>query len=272
MPGTAYVFLDRDEEQRRLIAQARLFDPSTGRLFAAAGLAPGMRVLDLGSGAGNVAILAAGMVGPDGEVVGVERDARAVASARARLEAEGVTNVRLVEGDVQTLDGLEGPFDAVVGRLILMYLPDPAAALRRAAGLLPPGGLLCVQEADLAYAWCHPEGPLWARIRTLFLETLDRAGVEARMGLGLQHVFRSAGLPQPRMRLEAVVVGGEEAPSWGWANLVRGILPVMERLGVAAAQEIGPGDLAERLDAERARHDAVVLGPPLTGAWARLPG
>jgi ubiquinone/menaquinone biosynthesis C-methylase UbiE len=76
----------------------------------------------------------------------VERDPGAVKAAAARVEQAGLSNVRFVHGDAQTLDGVEGGLDAVVGRLVLMYLPDPVAALARAAHLLRPGGLICVQE------------------------------------------------------------------------------------------------------------------------------
>ena len=124
-----YPFADRAAEDERLIAQGRLFDPLTQRFLRQAGLAPGMRVLDLGSGAGNVARLAAELVGPDGAVVGIERDPAAVELARRRTDAP---NVEYRVGDAETLDGVEGGFDAVVGRLVLMYLKDPAAALRRA--------------------------------------------------------------------------------------------------------------------------------------------
>jgi SAM-dependent methyltransferase len=268
----AYAFEDRDDEDRRLVAQARLFDPSTERLFAAAGIAQGMRVLDLGSGAGNVALLAARAVGPTGSVVGVERDPEAVVRIRRRLVEAGVEHVSVLEGDVQALDGVEGPFDAVVGRLILMYLPDPATALRRAAALLRPGGLVCMQEADLAYVWCAPATPLWSQVRSWFVETLERAGVEARMGLRLREAFLGAGLPAPQMMMEAFVEGGEDAPSWGWANVVKGIAPLMERLGVASAAELRPETLAERLHGERGAVDAVVVGPPMMGAWAAVPG
>jgi ubiquinone/menaquinone biosynthesis C-methylase UbiE len=89
-----------------------------------------MRVLDLGSGAGNVARLVAELVGPGGAVVGVERDPVAVELARRRTDAP---NVEFRVGDVQTLQDVEDGFDAVVGRLVLMYLTDPVAALRRAA-------------------------------------------------------------------------------------------------------------------------------------------
>src|SRR5262249_36160967 len=58
-------------------------------------------------------------------------------------------------------------FDAAVGRLILMYLPDPAAALRRAAGLVRPGGLVCFHESDLSYDWAAPMTRCGRRMRAV---------------------------------------------------------------------------------------------------------
>ncbi len=144
----SYPFSDRVAEDERLVSQGELFDPLTRRLFEQAGLAPGMRVLDLGSGAGNVARLAAEFVGPTGAVVGIEADPAAVDLARRRTH---VDNVEFRVGDVQTLAGVEGHFDVVVGRLVLMYLTDAAAALREAATRLRPAGLICMHEADLTY-------------------------------------------------------------------------------------------------------------------------
>src|SRR5881394_3096427 len=117
----SYPFTDRAAEDERLIAQGVVFDPLTRRVLRHAGLVPGMRVLDLGSGAGNVARLVADLVGPDGSVVGIEQDPTAVALARRRTDAP---HVEYRVADVQTLDGIEDGFDAVVGRLVLMYLPD----------------------------------------------------------------------------------------------------------------------------------------------------
>jgi SAM-dependent methyltransferase len=264
-----YVFTDRSEEQRRLQSQAEIFDPLTERVFRAAGLEPGMRVLDLGSGAGDVAMLAARLAGPDGQVLGVERDRDAVSGARARLQEAGVTNVNFVEGDVQTLDGLEAGFDAVVGRLVLMYLPDPVTALRRAAELLRPGGLICLQEGDMTYDWAQPMTPLWVQVRSWFLQTLEQVKVAPRMGLSLHADFVAAGLPAPELRLECAVMGGTEPPAWAWAQVVRGVLPFMEQLGIAGAADVQPGTLAQRLQHDVVASDGVVIGPPLIGAWAR---
>jgi SAM-dependent methyltransferase len=94
MNTSQYAFADRAQEQRRLATQAELLDPLTERVFREAGLGTGMRVLDLGSGAGDVAILAARLVGREGEVIGVERDPEAVAWAADRVAQVGLSNVR----------------------------------------------------------------------------------------------------------------------------------------------------------------------------------
>ncbi|HEY2526671.1 MAG TPA: class I SAM-dependent methyltransferase [Xanthobacteraceae bacterium] len=271
MERSVYLFADREKEQRRLERQAELLDPLTERVFQAAGLKPGTRVLDLGSGAGDVAMLAARLVGSDGKVVGVERDPAAVVAATARVKRAGLSNVHFVQGDVQTLDGFEGDLDAVVGQLVLMYLPDPAVSLARAPQLVRPGGLICVQEGDMAYDWAEPMTPLWTQVRAWFLETLRQARVAPRMGLSLYSSFVAAGLPPPELKLECAIGGGAEAAAWGWANVVLGVLPLIERLGVATAADLQPDTLAERLLRDVLAADGIVIGPPLVGAWAHTP-
>jgi SAM-dependent methyltransferase len=265
---TDYPFADRVAEDERLVAQGSLFDPLTRRLLERAGLAPGMRVLDLASGAGNVARLAAEIVGPGGAVVGIEKDPAAVELARRRTD---VTNIEFREGDVQTLQDVEGDFDAVVGRLFLMYLADPVAALSRAATRVRPGGLICMHEADLAYQPASPYTPLWCQAHTWFLEALEKAGIEQRMGPVLFTAFRAAGLPGPRLLIETFAEGGPDAPAWGWANVISAAVPLMERTGVAMYAEVDPATLADRLLAETLACDGCVIGPPMTGAWVTVP-
>lgn len=166
--------------------------------------------------------------------MGIERDPEAVTAAQRRTVA---ANVEFRVGDVQTLEGVEDGFDAVVGRLVIMYLPDPVAAIRRAAARVRPGGLVCLHEADLDYLWASPQPPLWSQVRGWFLDTLGKAGIETRMGPRLYAAFRDAGLPAPRLAVQAHAEGGPDAPAWGWANVVSGAVPLMERLGVATRPE-----------------------------------
>jgi SAM-dependent methyltransferase len=275
-PGesSSYVF-ERGEgqEERRLEAQSKVIDPLSERLFREAGLTAGMRVLDLGSGAGDVSMLAARIVGPLGAVVGLESSPEAINTARRRTKLAGLPNVTFVEGDVRELDRAldpQGPmFDAVVGRLVLQFVREPAAVLRVAARLVRPGGLLCFQECDDWYTWAYPASALWDQVRDWFLKALQGAGVEQRMGLRLFQAFLDAGLPAPQLRLEAPIGGGQDAPGFLWAGVVRAMVPIMDRLGIASSSDIEPETLVARLSAETLANNGIVIGLVMVGAWAR---
>jgi SAM-dependent methyltransferase len=108
-PTSNYALGSTDAEHERLIRQAARIDPIIERFFCEAGIGPGQRVLDLGSGVGDVALLVGKLVGPSGEVVGVERDPRSIARARARVAEAGLRNVTFTQSDVSQIpsDALE---------------------------------------------------------------------------------------------------------------------------------------------------------------------
>src|SRR5262249_43329737 len=181
-----------DAEQERLIRQAALIAPITERFFREAGIGPGQRVLDLGSGMGDVAMLLARLVGPAGEVVGIERDANSIARAKARAAAAGLHNVSFLNSDVNNIVS-NRPFDVAVGRFILMFLPDPVSVLRSAVGLVRPGGVVAFQEPSWAPMLALGAGlPLWSRTRHLIHETLLRSRADREMGPALYRVFQEA--------------------------------------------------------------------------------
>jgi SAM-dependent methyltransferase len=261
-----------EEERQRLIEQAGFFGGFTERLLVDAGIGPGMRVLDVGCGVGDVSLLVASLVRPEGAVLGVDSNPLALGHARERVSAMGLTNVDFVEGDIRDL-AFDEPFDAAVGRLVLMYLADPAATLRRIAALLRPGGIIAFQELTLTESGLtYPEAPLLQRTGTLINETFRRAGMEMEMGLKLYPAFIAAGLPAPAMRAERPIGGGPDFPGYRWmAQITRSILPLMEQLGVANAEDIDVETLVERLREEVVGSGGVVAMPTLMGAWARKP-
>ena len=136
-----------EHEHRRLERQAARWRTSTEQFLREAGLQEGARVLDLGSGIGDVAMLVARIVGPSGEVVGVELDPKSAERARARAADAKIENLSFVAGDLSALGGMP-PFDAVVGRFILQFLPDAAGALRRVSRLVKAGGVVAFQEVS----------------------------------------------------------------------------------------------------------------------------
>ena len=119
-----YVLGHSKFELKRLATQARLIDPITRRFFASAGICEGMTVLDVGSGAGDVSLLLAAMVGPNGSVVGTDPAHDAIATAERRIEAAGIANVTFRHGDPTQMT-FGDPFDAVVGRYVLQFMADP---------------------------------------------------------------------------------------------------------------------------------------------------
>ena len=154
----AYELGHSDRELKRLETQALLIDPMTRQYFSSAGLEAGMRVLDIGSGAGHVAFLAAELVGATGEVIGTDRSPEAVTAALAEAKARSLVNVSFRLGDPTTL-AFDRPFDAVVGRYVLMFSPDPAAMLKGIVGHLRPGGIIVFHEAGGLGARSYPPRP-----------------------------------------------------------------------------------------------------------------
>src|SRR5215470_3874280 len=130
-----YALGNTDAVHERLIRQAVYLAPGTERLFREAGIGPGHRVLDLGSGVGDVAMLVSRLVGPSGEVVGIERDPRSISRAKARADEAKLHNVSFIQCDVSEVRSSK-PFDAAVGRFILEFVPDPVAVLRRLSQLV----------------------------------------------------------------------------------------------------------------------------------------
>ena len=266
-----YVLGHSDRELNRLQAQARLIGPITERFFREAGIDSGMRVLDVGSGAGDVSFLAADIVGESGEIVGVDRAPAALELGRARAVAGARRNVIFVEGDPCQM-AIDKPFDAVIGRYVLMFQRDPAAMLRKLAGHVRPGGLIAFHEIDWGGITSCPAIPTFERCLRWGAETLRLSGAETQMGRNLYSTFISAGLSPPTLRLEALVRGAAHSSDLLhlFTELMATLLPDMERLGVASADDVGLGTLLERMNEEAVATASVVIGHYQVGAWSRV--
>jgi SAM-dependent methyltransferase len=272
MDGTpVYALGDGAEEHRRLMLQSRFIGELTEALLTRAGLAEGMRVLDVGCGAGDVSLLAREFVGASGSVLGIDRSPDSVALARRRASSAGWHNLSFEES---TLDALrvQGPFDALVGRLILLYLPQPAEALKQLARLVRPGGLVIFHEMDIGTGRSLPALPLFQRVGDWITATFERAGVDTEMGSRLFTTYRRAGLPAPQLLSAARAVGGDCPELCAWlAGTIASLLPLAEKLGVATRDEVQIETLASRLGAEIVASGGVVHAPVFVGAWARMP-
>ena len=267
-PKADYALGYTDAEQGRLIRQATLIAPHTERLFREAGIGVGDRVLDLGSGMGDVSMLVAQLVGASGEVVGIERDPTSIERAQARVAAVGCRNVSFLNADVNNIV-TDRPFDAVVGRFILMFLPDPVSVLRSVSRLVRPGGVLAFQEPSwIPLLALGDRLPLWSCVLRSIHETILRSGANPEMGLALYSIFQEIGLSAPHMHLE-IPLGSDTGFVRIISDLVCSLRPLAHQHGVSF-EELGDfNTLPDRICAEIAAANTVVSVVPLVGAWSR---
>lgn len=269
-----YILGQSTHEYERLMLQARLLRPYTEKYFRTAGLEPGMRVLDLGSGMGDVALLAADIVGPSGAVVGLDRDANVLKRATERTVEQGCSS--WVTFQATNLEDFAPPelFDAVIGRYILLYQPDPGATIRKLTQFLKPGGIVAFHELDFTDP--RPSDPpcaLWDEVYALLHGAFTRAGAPPDYGRRVATAFVDAGLGFPTVVADSVIGGAPGSYVYRWiANTFISVVPRFKDLGLALPDHI-PADQTLHAKLEKAVQAAgsQLLGPTQYGAWTRKP-
>jgi SAM-dependent methyltransferase len=229
-----------------------------------------MRVLEIGSGMGDVSLLAAQIVGPAGHVLGIDRNATAVAAAAQRAVDHGCSS--WVSFETSDLDRFEtaDSFDALVGRYILICLPDPAATIRNLLRFVRPA-IVVFHDVDFTHP--HPSYPpgLYDQVFALLGEVFRRAGRHPDFGRRLGNTFLSAGLPFPTVVSETIVGGGAGSDVYSWiASTIVSLAAQLEKFGLTLPPEFAAdGTLAARLEQEAVGLGAQLLSPVQFGAWAR---
>ena len=265
----SYVMGNTSEEADRLGIQASLYDRHTEYLLRTAGLREGMRVLDVGCGTGEVSLAAARVVGSSGRVLGVDMDPGVLERARENAAASSVRNVSFEQG---TLPDLEVPeaFDALVGRLILIHLDDPVAAVKGLTRFVRPGGVVTFQDFNTSRTRAIPAVPVVTESVEWICAALREGRREPDMGERLAEVLRLSGLSDPSVAVAVPTGGPDSAAVTLIAESTRSLLPVMERGGIATAEEVDIDTLRARMVRACTEVQATVYVPELVAAWAEV--
>lgn len=266
-----YVLEQGSNEYERLIRQSGMFAPATRRLMVEAGIGPGMRVLDIGCGVGDVSLLCADLVGPTGSVVGIDREASAVELARIRASQADHGHLSFLVGDYREL-AISALFDAIVGRLVLMYAADPTAAVYSLLSHVRPGGVVAFHEMNSEVSIAHPPSPTYSKIVGWWREVCSRAGIDREMGPKLYSTLADAGVVDPRVHVEAFVGGGPDFPGYAYmAGVARSLVAVMPQLGLVPPPEPELASLEEQFRREVVEGGGSVTLQMLYGGWGRVP-
>jgi SAM-dependent methyltransferase len=266
-----YALGSDDAEIERLQTQAAIIAEPTALLFARGGLTPGMRVLDLGSGPGDVSFLVADIVGEGGSVVGVERDPAQLAVANQRRDGLGLTNVEFRAGDVRTFVDSE-PFDAAVCRLLLMHLPDAVDVLAHQMENLRPGGVFVAVDYDMGGARAMPEVALYSTIRDWLRAGFAYAQVDPFVGMRLPVLFARAGYGDVgSMGLQTYWPPQNRDAAAYLVGVVNAMKDAIVGSGAATEADLGLDTLADRFADAVEEAGAVYSPPTVAGAWGRRP-
>ena len=271
-PETEYILGHSDREIRRLMHQAAILRPITERLLRGAGIGRGMRVLDLGCGAGDVSMLAAELVGAAGSVVGIDRSQEAIAVARRRARTAELRHVHFEEATVGAFSGIQ-PFDMVIGRYVLIHQDDPVAFIRKAADLARPGGVVAFHELCVRGQGVQslPTVSLWQQAGEWIRMAFQAAAPHHDAGGRLIEHFSRAGLPQPTVFCESPVGRGEDSPLVAWiADTLESFLPQLAKMRILTADTIAIETFEDHLRTALVEAKSQIVGPAQFCAWTRV--
>ena len=274
MKSIRYALGTSQAETERLELQSRLLQPATERLLREAGLRSGMRVLDIGTGTGEVALLAGEIVGQSGYVLGIDHNKIIIDYARQKNEQRHKPNcIDFRSVPFQDLNpGQE--FDLVVGRFVLAFQPEPAAFLRKIVGHVKPGGTIAFLEPTASLTddtKSTPAVPLWNQTVNQIIEAFRSGGARADQGFWLTETFFQAGLAEPTLFRDPLVGSTNTSQVIKWACLTKQSLrPIIEKMDGITEADLEIETLEQRLrDAASATHSQLTL-VSATGAVVRV--
>jgi ubiquinone/menaquinone biosynthesis C-methylase UbiE len=268
--STTYALGHADTEVQRLLLQGRLYNGYTEHALRLAGLRPGMRVLDIGSGPGDVSFIAARLVGPTGTVLGVDAAPAMIELARARAAEQDLSTVHFTQSAIDAIT-LDEPVDAVIGRLILMHLPDPVAALRQLSSHVRPGGVIAFSETDITATSSIPNMPLFEKVTAGIARAFEAMGLNPRFGTTLHTIFAEAGLGPPRLTLGSAIGTAADTDILAYgAEVWRLVSPIAQQGGFAIDEVADINNFVPQFREEAIAVNALIAMPALITAWARV--
>jgi SAM-dependent methyltransferase len=188
-------------ELGRLLTQAEAYEPQANWLLDQIGVQPGWRAVDIGCGPIGILNLLSKRVGRRGTVVGLEREARFVDMAKAKLAKRGLVNVQMVEADALKTGLEKESFDLVHERLVMINISARDEFLAEMLSLLRPGGIAALEDVDNVSWLCQPAHPSWDILLNAFHTVFHADGGDGFIGRRLPVLLHAAGVQNIQVKI-----------------------------------------------------------------------
>jgi SAM-dependent methyltransferase len=263
-----YLLGDSRSESVRLKAQARLWDPTAQALFDRLGIRPGWQVLEIGPGQGSLHLELRRRV--QGPVDAVERSAAFAAHLEASCRRDGLGAGRLWASDLMDATLPEGRYDLVFARWVFLFLPEPAAHLRRIVRALKPGGLLAILDYHRESFTLVPRPSDWEAFLAADRAFFASQGGDASIGSRLPTLYRQVGLEMVDVAA-TVMVGGPGSAVWDWLSTF--FLGVLDRYSaIPPFTEAAALRLRRAWRAAARQPTSLMIAPAVLDVVGRKPG
>jgi len=257
-------------ELQRLLAQAEVYEPESKWLLDQIGIQPGWCTVDVGCGPIGILNLLSHRVGPQGSVVGLEREPRFVEVARAEIAKRGLRNVSVVQADALNTGLEKNAYDLVHERLVLLNISARAALLTEMLSLLRPGGTVILADVDNVSWLCQPPHPSWDVLLNAFHTVFHAGGGDGFIGRRLPALLRGAGVQDVQVK---VTVATPKLGDYRRTHLLSVIDSVRDKIIVSGLlDEFQLNKHREALLRHLNDPAAVIIDKLFVQSWGRKPG
>lgn len=190
MSSDSYLFGKKDVTSERLTLINSIYNPYSEQFITQALKTPQGRVLEIACGPG---LMSCWFAKQDNitSMLGIDIDAAAVANATALSQAEQLTNTEFKVLSVYDLDLLEGAFDIIYLRFILIHLTNPTAALRAIYNKLKPNGVMICETAIHSHCFSDPKNNSYDQFIKIAMQTFASQGKDCDLGKQIYSLCRS---------------------------------------------------------------------------------
>ncbi len=234
---SGYMLATGCEAVTRLKLLDEIFGSGSRDLLNQAGLAPGMRVTEIGCGTGLVAMWLAGVVGMAGFIAAVDANSAQLAVARRSAAAAGLKNISFHAASAYDTGLRRESFDMAYSRFLMCHLVEPVKALAEMRALLKPGGVLVCEDHDDGGIRSEPPTRAYKRLVEIS-EAVNRArGLDSHIGLKLPRLVREAGCTMPEVMVKQIALLRGAAKHF-WEMTLREAAPAIFSAGASTPEEL----------------------------------